>query len=69
MAIFSIHKVSYPESKNEFRLKGGSRILGYIRQFSATEKVILGVLVITAAFSALAMTGMISSYFLIEVPG
>mgnify|MGYP001616140671 CR=1 FL=1 len=69
MAIVSIHKVSYPESKNEFRLKGGSRILGYIRQFSATEKVILGVLVITAAFSALAMTGMISSYFLIEVPG
>jgi len=55
-------------SEKEFRLRRGSHILGYIRQFSATEKVIFGILVIAMLISALAMAARSADGFMTEVP-
>jgi len=52
----------------EFRLKGGSAILDCIRRFSATEKLIFGILVLTALWAALIMAGNANGYFMTEVP-
>lgn len=52
----------------ELRLKRGSNILGYIRQFSATEKGIFGIFVIIALVSALIMAEQVNDYFSKEVP-
>jgi len=54
--------------KKEFRLQSGKSILEYIRRFSATEKVIFGVLVILALISALSMTVKVSDNFMTEIP-
>lgn len=56
------------QSNKELRLKGGARILGYISQFSATEKVVFGALIITALATSLLMAQQVNSYFLTEVP-
>jgi peptide/nickel transport system substrate-binding protein len=57
-----------PSSPTEFRLKNGSKILNYIKNFSATEKTIFGVLIIIAGFSALMLAGMVNNSFMTEIP-
>jgi peptide/nickel transport system substrate-binding protein len=61
--------VNQPISPKEFRLKGGNKILDYLRQFSATEKVVFGVLIILAGISTLLMTNKINSHLVTEIPG
>ncbi len=57
-----------PEDTPEFRLKRGSRVLGYLSKFSATEKAVFGILVIVAAVSALLLASRVSNLFMTEVP-
>ncbi len=52
----------------EFRLKRGNHILGYIHKFSATEKAVFSILVITACVSAIILAYNVSSYFKKEIP-
>ncbi|MCX6715715.1 MAG: ABC transporter substrate-binding protein [Candidatus Taylorbacteria bacterium] len=52
----------------ELRISGGSTILEYLKKFSATEKVVFGVLVIGALVTAITMTANVNSYFKTEVP-
>ncbi len=52
----------------ELRFKRGTNILNYIRQFSATEKVIFSVFVGAALVTAIIMVGQVSDYFSKEVP-
>lgn len=52
----------------EFRFKGGSSILSYIRQFSATEKAVFGVLFLVAIITALWMAQTINSSFMVRIP-
>jgi len=54
--------------QKELSLKGSSKILGYLRQFSATEKTVFGLLAIVAGVTAITMAFSISNYFLVEVP-
>jgi len=56
------------DSTKELRFKSGSRILKIIERFSATEKVIFGVLVVLAGITALSMAMSASSYFKVSVP-
>lgn len=56
------------ESPKEFRLKNGSKVMNYIKRFSATEKTIFAFFVILACFSALAMAGMVSDLFSVQIP-
>lgn len=53
----------------EFRLKGGSTIIGYLKRFSATEKAVFGVLALAAIITALVMAARVNSYFMTEIPG
>lgn len=52
----------------EFRLKGSERILSVLRQFSATEKVIFGVLSIVLFLTAASMFLRVNATFLVPVP-
>ncbi len=52
----------------ELRFKRGSHILNYIKQFSATEKVVFGVFVIIAFISTLIMAESVNNHFSTEVP-
>lgn len=52
----------------EFRLKGSSKILEYLKKFSATEKVIFAIFALAALVTAVIMTVQANSYFMIEVP-
>ncbi|MBU6426899.1 hypothetical protein KGQ27_01525 [Patescibacteria group bacterium] len=58
-----------PEStQKEFRFKRGSRALGYIKKFSATEKVVFGVFVILALVTALSMAVRAADNFMVLIP-
>ena len=61
---------SQPEEKKEkeFRIKGGDKILALIKRFSATEKVIFGLLCIILFVSAIALVTMVNELFLVPVP-
>lgn len=52
----------------EFRLKGGSKILGYLSQFSSTEKAIFGIFVLLALITALSMANRVNNLFMVSVP-
>jgi len=52
----------------ELHIKKGSHILNYIRQFSATEKVIFGVLVALALTTAIIMAAQVNGHFKVSVP-
>ncbi|HEY4494790.1 MAG TPA: ABC transporter substrate-binding protein [Candidatus Paceibacterota bacterium] len=52
----------------EFRIKGGEKILAIIKNFGATEKVILGVLVFIALVSALSTAWAVNKNFLSPIP-
>jgi peptide/nickel transport system substrate-binding protein len=52
----------------EFRLKRSSSILTLMRSFSATEKVVFGLLVLVMIVTTITMFSRANSYFLIEVP-
>ena len=52
----------------ELRVRRGSHILGYIRQFSSTEKVIFGIFTIAALVTALIMAEQLNLRFSQEVP-
>ena len=54
--------------KKEFRLKGSEKLLGMIRAFSATERVVFGLLTLVALISALTMAWKVNRYFLVPVP-
>lgn len=54
--------------KKEFRLKGSEKLLGMIHAFSATERVVFGVLISVALISALTMAWKVNKYFLVPVP-
>ena len=54
--------------KKEFRLKGSEKLLGMIRAFSATEKVVFGFLTIIALISALIMAWKVNKSFLVPMP-
>lgn len=56
------------ESPKELRVRRGSHILNYIRQFSATEKVIFGALVALALVTAVIMAAQVNGHFLVRVP-
>ena len=52
----------------ELRFKRGSHILGYMRQFSATEKFIFGALAIVAFVTAIMMAANVNAYFSTTIP-
>jgi peptide/nickel transport system substrate-binding protein len=52
----------------EFRLKGGEKILAMIRQFSATEKVIFGILSVVLVVTALGMLIRVNDSFSVAIP-
>src|SRR4051812_18323902 len=52
----------------EFRIRGSDRLLAIIRNFSATEKVIFGLLTIVALVSAIALAWGVNRAFLISIP-
>ncbi len=54
--------------QNELHFKSSSNILGIIKKFSATEKVVFGALVILAGITAIAMALRASDNFKVEVP-
>ena len=52
----------------ELGFKKSSKIISYIKQFSATEKAIYIIFIITALVTTILMTGKINSYFMVQVP-
>lgn len=56
------------KNQKEFRLKRGTKILGYVRDFSATEKVVFGLFVILALITSLIMAKNVIDGFMVEVP-
>jgi peptide/nickel transport system substrate-binding protein len=52
----------------ELRIKGSEKILGMIKSFSATEKVIFGILVILMTLGALKLASHVNALFLVPVP-
>ncbi len=52
----------------EFRLKRGAHILGYISKFSATEKAFFAGFVIAATITAIILTMMVTNLFMTDVP-
>lgn len=56
------------QNTNELRIKRGSKILEYIKHFSATEKAVFAGFVLLAIISAIWMASLISDYFMVEVP-
>jgi peptide/nickel transport system substrate-binding protein len=59
--------VNNNESK-EFRLKGGSIILNYIKSFSVTEKTVFVFLVIIATITSILMLINVSEHFMVLIP-
>ncbi len=53
---------------HELRFKRGTNILNYIRQFSATEKVVFGIFVIAALVTMLIMAFKVNNRFIVQVP-
>lgn len=53
---------------NELRWKHGANIMKYIQRFSATEKVIFGIIIITTIVTAMLMAISVSNYFSIDKP-
>jgi len=60
--------VSESDLQSELSFKSSSSILNIIKRFSATEKVIFGVLVILAGITAIVMAVRASDIFKVEVP-
>lgn len=54
--------------KKEFRLKGSEKILGMISAFSATERVVFGILTFIALVSALTLAWKVNRSFLVPIP-
>ena len=54
--------------EQELRIKGSEKILGMLRSFSATEKVIFAVLAIVMVVTALVLAGRANSLFFVAVP-
>jgi len=52
----------------EFNIRGSGKLLGIIKSFSATEKVIFGILTLIALATALHMAWGVNSNFLISIP-
>jgi peptide/nickel transport system substrate-binding protein len=52
----------------EFHIRGSDKLLGIIKSFSATEKVIFGILTVVALISALALAWGVNRAFLISIP-
>ncbi|MDP3962479.1 MAG: ABC transporter substrate-binding protein [bacterium] len=52
----------------EFRIKGGEKILALIKNFTATQKVVFGVLVIISTLSAMSLALKVNNSFLMPVP-
>ncbi len=52
----------------EFRIKGGEKILAIIKNFSATQKVVFGILVLICATSAVSLAWNVNKSFLMPVP-
>jgi peptide/nickel transport system substrate-binding protein len=55
-------------SNEEFHLKSGDKILSLIHRFSATEKVVFGVLILIALISSISLAWRVNSYFTVPVP-
>ena len=56
------------QKEKEFRIKGGDKIIALLKHFSATEKVIFGLLCIVFLVSAIALVTMVNEIFLVPVP-
>src|SRR3989344_5305705 len=54
--------------QKELHIKGSQKILSIIRDFSASEKVIFGILAIIAILSALVMAWKVNHAFLLPTP-
>jgi peptide/nickel transport system substrate-binding protein len=52
----------------EFHIKKGDKILSLIKRFSATEKVVFGILIIIALVTALSMANRVNKYFMVLKP-
>lgn len=52
----------------EFRIKGGEKILAIIKNFSATQKVVFGILVLICAISAVSLAWNVNKSFLMPIP-
>lgn len=55
-------------SSHEFRLRGGEKVLEYIRKFSSTEKVVFGIFAVAAVASAIMLAARAIDHFMVEVP-
>jgi len=55
-------------SPKELGFKKSSKIISYIKQFSATEKAVYSIFILAALVTTIMMTGSINSYFMIQVP-
>jgi peptide/nickel transport system substrate-binding protein len=60
--------LSSEQKEKEFRIKGSNKILTILNNFSATEKVIFGLLCIVLLVSAIALVTMVNESFLVPVP-
>lgn len=56
------------QPENEFRIKSGAQILSYIKQFSATEKVLFGFFSILLIISALFLLFRLNDNFMVNIP-
>jgi len=54
--------------EHELRIKGSEKILGMLRSFSSTEKVIFSIFAIVMLISAIILVSRVNSLFLIPVP-
>ena len=54
--------------KNEFRIKGGDKILTIIKKFSATEKIVFAFLVVVLIISALSIANKANKKFIVSIP-
>jgi peptide/nickel transport system substrate-binding protein len=52
----------------EFHIRGSEKLLGIIRSFSATEKVVFGVLTIAALVASITLAWGVNKAFLISIP-
>jgi len=56
------------DSKKEFHIKGGEKILNIIKSFSATEKFIFSIFTIIAIVSSFSLALSVNNLFLVPVP-
>ncbi len=52
----------------EFRIKGGHKIIGYIKRFSSTEKFFFSIFFTAAFITAVIMAFSVNNLFTVEVP-